>query len=82
MVFILPAVMIFAPGLLPFDNTCTPLPLWSYQIATVAFVVPGVMIELNAFALATAAAALYVLIAADILELKLNLVVLASGYTS
>jgi hypothetical protein len=79
MVLILPAVMIFAFGLLL--NTCTPLPLWSYQIATVAFVDPVIM-ELRALLPAVATAASYVPIAADILELKLNLVVLTSGYTS
>ena len=51
MVFILPAVMIFAFGLLL--NTCTPLPLWSYQIATVASVVPEIIV-LRALALAAA----------------------------
>jgi hypothetical protein len=78
MVLILPAVMIFALGLLVFDNTCTPLPLWSYQIATVASVDPEIIV-LRALVLAVATAAVYGLIAVEIFELKLNLVVLTSG---
>jgi hypothetical protein len=78
MVLILPAVMIFAFGLLLFDNTCTPLPLWSYQIATVASVDPEIIV-LRALVPAAATAAVYGLIAAEIFELKLNLVVLTSG---
>ena len=42
-------------------------------MATVAFVVPAVIIVLNAFVLAVETAALYVLIGADILELRLKL---------
>jgi hypothetical protein len=79
MVLIVPDVIILARALA--FKTFTPLPLWSYQIATVASVDPEIIV-LRALVLAAATAAVYVPIAADILELKLNLVVLASGYTS
>ena len=50
-------------------------------MATVAFV-DAVISVLRAFELATATAALYELIGADILEFTLKNFVLASGYTS
>ena len=50
-------------------------------MATVAFV-DAVIRELSAFALATAMAALYVLIGADIFDVTANFLDVASGYTS
>jgi hypothetical protein len=70
--------MIFAFGLLLFDNTFTPFPLWSYQIATVASLDPEIIV-LRALVPSAANAAVYGLIAADIFELKLNLLDVASG---